>query len=364
MVNGVDRDDESVGSIFNKRYTIIMTNSPHILVVGGAGYIGSHVAKYLHNIGERAVVLDNLVSGNAWAVNHTPFVQGDMQDQMVVKTIVNQYNVEEVMLFASYINVGESVHNPAKYYQNNVGNMIQFLDAVKQSSVKRVLFSSTCAVYGDPLTIPMDEAHVKAPINPYGRCKSVIEDCLLDFEKAYGLTIGILRYFNAAGASEDGELGEIHNPETHLIPRAILAAMGYISKIDLFGDTYATEDGTCIRDFIHVTDLAEVHMKVLELCRNNSTSISLNCGTGHGYSVKQVIHMVEKVLQKTVPYEQCSAREGDAAILLSDVQKMNDVLNWQPQRSDLKTIIEDTWKFYKQNEDKLSRIYGQPRDRH
>ena len=140
--------------------------------------------------------------------------------------------------------------------------------------------------------------------------------------------------------------------------------MGYISKIDLFGDTYATEDGTCIRDFIHVTDLAEVHMKVLELCRNNSTSISLNCGTGHGYSVKQVIHMVEKVLQKTVPYEQCSAREGDAAILLSDVQKMNDVLNWQPQRSDLKTIIEDTWKFYKQNEDKLSRIYGQPRDRH
>lgn len=315
-----------------------------ILVVGGAGYIGSHMVKYLTRAGAKVNVLDDLSSGYRDAVvGGAEFVVGSAADAKLLETLFTQQRFDAVMHFASFIQVGESVADPARYYANNVAATLTLLDAMRQAEVRRFIFSSTAAVYGDPSYVPIDEAHPKNPINPYGRSKWMVEQVLEDYDRAYGLKSVCLRYFNAAGADPEGELGERHVPETHLIPLVLQAASGRREAISVFGTDYETSDGSCIRDYIHVTDLCDAHALALDYLLDGGASARFNLGNGQGFSVQEVIDTARRVTGRKVAVRYEERRPGDPARLVADSRLVREVLGWQPKRAELATIIADAW---------------------
>lgn len=320
-----------------------------ILVAGGAGYIGSHMVKLLLATGQYQVVtLDNLVSGHQDAVLGGEFVKLDLADKQGLYDLFNRYNFDAVMHFASYIQVGESVQKPAMYYENNVANTLNLLDVMQKHGVNRFIFSSTAALFGEPLYTPIDEKHPQKPINPYGWSKWMIEQVLRDYDSAHQFKSVCLRYFNAAGADPEGQLGERHDPETHLIPLVLQAASGQRPDITVFGRDYDTPDGTCIRDYIHVNDLCQVHLLALEHLLAGGDSKAYNLGNGTGFSVQQVIDVAEQVTGLDIPVTTGQRRAGDPARLVADASQVKRDLGWQPQYADLATIIEHAWAWHQQ----------------
>lgn len=313
-----------------------------ILVMGGAGYIGSHTVKHLLDNGYEVVVADNLIYGHEEAVDgRAKFELADLADVESLKKIFAQYKIDAVIHFAAFTYVGESVVNPQKYYQNNVVGTINLLNAMLEAKVKKIVFSSTCATYGEPKYTPIDEKHPQNPINPYGRTKLMIEQIFADYEKAYGLKHIALRYFNAAGCAGDGSIGESHEPETHLIPLVLKAISGERANIKVFGTDYDTPDGSCIRDYIHVEDLALAHRLAVE--KADEYCGCINLGTGIGTSVLEIIKAAEKVTGKTCPVEYDLRREGDPARLFADNQKAKDILGWTPRYTNIEQIIKTAW---------------------
>jgi UDP-glucose 4-epimerase len=322
--------------------------SMKILVVGGAGYIGSHMVKRLGQLGCAVTTLDNLSSGHRDAVLCGNFIQGDLADRALLKGLLQSGRFDAVMHFASSIQVGESVQQPAKYYENNVTNTLHLLDAMRDSAVQRFIFSSTAATFGEPQYTPMDERHPQAPINPYGRSKLMIEQVLQDYDRAYGLKSVCLRYFNAAGADPDGQLGERHDPETHLIPLVLQAASGRRADIAVFGRDYDTPDGTCIRDYIHINDLCEAHWLALQSLMQGAGSQRYNLGNGQGFSVQAVIEAAERVTGRTIAVQDAPRREGDPARLVADATLARQQLGWTPQFADLDTLVRHAWAWEQQ----------------
>ena len=318
-----------------------------ILVTGGAGYIGSHMCKALKKKGFIPITYDNLSEGDESAVKWGPLIIGDLNDSNRLNFAINTYKPIAVMHFAANALVSESVKNPGKYYQNNVANTINLLNAMVANNLKTIIFSSTCATFGLPQNTPICEQHPQKPINPYGRSKWMIEQILEDFKKAYGIESAILRYFNAAGADLDTEIGENHKTETHLIPLTIYAALNINPHITIYGNDYPTEDGTAIRDYIHVNDLADAHLRALEYLLSNKQSIKLNLGTGKGFSVLQIIEQIKEITQIDFLVKKSKKREGDPSILFANSSLAKKLLGWQPQYSDLKTIIESAWLWHK-----------------
>ena len=316
-----------------------------ILVVGGAGYIGSHMVKMLCDQGHTVVTFDNLSSGFRDAVLGGDFVVGDLADLAALDNVFVNYQPEAVMHFASYIQVGESVLHPDKYYFNNFTNTLNLLNTMVKHEVKNFIFSSTAAVFGEPEYVPIDEAHVKAPLNPYGRSKWMVEQVLGDYERAYGIKSVCLRYFNAAGADPSGLLGERHEPETHLIPLVLQAISGKRSNITVFGRDYDTPDGTCIRDYIHIVDLCTAHLLALTQLIQTGISMHFNLGNGAGFSVQQVIDAAEYVTGKKIKIIEGPRREGDPARLVADATLAKSKLGWLPVYQDLETIIEHAWQW-------------------
>lgn len=314
-----------------------------ILIAGGAGYIGSHTAKLLSQSGYDIVVLDNLVYGHREAVFTPNFELVDLADKATLDKVFKKYRIDAVIHFAAYAYVGESVVDPQKYYHNNVVNTLNLLDAMIVNGVKNIVFSSTCATYGNPQYTPIDEKHPQFPINPYGRTKLMIEKIMADYEVAYGLKYIALRYFNAAGADSQGEIGENHNPETHLIPLALKAVNGEIPQLTIFGTDYDTPDGTCIRDYIHVEDLADAHILAVEKLFKDKTSYCINLGTGLGTSVKEILNAVEKVTGKQVPHVFGERRAGDPPRLYAANEMAKKVLNWNPKYTQIEEIIKTAW---------------------
>ncbi|MFP4081629.1 MAG: UDP-glucose 4-epimerase GalE [Candidatus Aminicenantes bacterium] len=317
-----------------------------ILIAGGAGYIGSHANKLLNQKGYQTVVLDNLATGHREFVKWGEFFLGDLADKEKMRRCFKKYPVEAVMHFSAFAYVGESVLHPDKYYKNNVINTLNLLEVMREFKVPYFIFSSSCAVYGEPQKLPLSEDHPRKPVNPYGRTKFMVEEILKDYDRAYGMKHINLRYFNAAGADPDGDIGESHDPETHLIPLALQAASGIHPDIKLFGTDYPTKDGTCIRDFIHVTDLADAHIKALEHLRSTQRSGSFNLGNGKGYSVSEVLNMAGEVSGKKIKIVETERRPGDPPELVSDNQKAARVLGWQPRYPDLRVIMETAWKWH------------------
>ena len=314
-----------------------------ILVVGGAGYIGSHTVKFLLDNNYNCVVADNLVYGHKEAVDkRAVFEKADLADKQSLDKIFKTYKIDTVVHFAAYAYVGESVTNPQKYYHNNVIGTLNLLDVMLENNVKKIVFSSTCATYGEPQYTPIDEKHSQNPINPYGRSKLMIEQIFEDYKKAYGLKYIALRYFNAAGASSDSTIGESHNPETHLIP-LVLRAIQNNTSVKVFGTDYDTPDGTCIRDYIHVEDLALAHKLAVENLEKYQGYINL--GTGIGTSVKEIIHAAEKVSGKTCNVEIVERREGDPARLYANNTKAKEVLGWNPKYTSIEDIIQTAWNW-------------------
>ncbi len=318
-----------------------------VLVVGGAGYIGSHMVWLLGQKGVDVVTLDNLSSGHRDAVKHGRFVHGDIADRLVLDKVFSENRFDAVMHFASFIQVGESVQDPAKYYQNNVANTLNLLNAMRAHNVQRFIFSSTAAIFGEPQYSPIDEKHPRQPINPYGRSKLMIEQALADYDHAYGLKSVCLRYFNAAGAHPDALLGERHDPETHLIPLVLQAASGRRREITVFGRDYDTPDGTCVRDYIHILDLAEAHWLALEYLDRGGATTAFNLGNGAGYSVEEVIRTVARVTGKQVPVVDGPRRDGDPAQLVADSSRIKSELGWVPAYADLDRIVEHAWAWEK-----------------
>jgi len=323
-------------------------NRPSILVTGGAGYIGSHTCKALAAAGYTPVSYDNLVYGHREAVKWGPLIVGDIADRQALGAVFDEYRPLAVMHFAAYAYVGESVTDPAKYYTNNVGGSLSLLETMRQAGCGALVFSSTCATYGEPRSMPLREDHVQLPVNPYGRTKLLIEQALRDYGHAYGLRSGILRYFNACGADPDGEVGERHDPETHLIPRALMAAAGQIECLDLFGEDYDTPDGTCVRDYVHVTDLARVHVLALAHLLDKEQSLVLNLGTGRGTSVREIIAAVERVSGRKVPVRVSPRRAGDPPMLYADPSEAERVLGFRTRYNDVGEIMETAWRFHMQ----------------
>lgn len=317
-----------------------------ILVTGGAGYIGSHACKALAAAGYSPVVFDSLVYGHEWAVQWGPLETGDLNDRDRLEALFSKYNFEAVMHFAAYAYVGESVENPGKYYRNNVGGSLNLLEAMVAHGVDKIVFSSTCATYGEPELIPIPETHPQQPINPYGASKLMVERMLADFDLAHGLKYVALRYFNASGADPDGEVGEAHDPETHLIPLVLDAAAGLRASITVNGDDYDTPDGTCIRDYIHVSDLADAHVLALNALLNGGQSARYNLGNGHGYSIREVIDTVIQVTGNDVPVSTGPRRVGDPDRLIGDAGLIRHELGWQPRFGDLGSIIETAWQWH------------------
>ena len=314
-----------------------------LLIVGGAGYIGSHTNKALNEAGYETVVLDNLSYGHEESIKWGEFCKCDLANIDDVDEVFNKYDITAVMHFSSFIDVGESVTNPEKYYTNNVVNTMNLLHVMLKHNVKKFIFSSTCATYGVPQKIPLVEDHPQNPINPYGMTKLMVEKILKDYDNAYGLKSVILRYFNASGADESGEIGEWHNPETHLIPLILDAAIGKREDIKIFGTDYDTEDGTCIRDYIHVTDLADAHIRALKYLEDENTSNEFNLGNGVGFSVRQVIESAKKVTGRDFKVEETKRRPGDPAVLIGSSKKAKDTLGWNPQYTDIDDIIKTAW---------------------
>ncbi len=316
-----------------------------VLVVGGAGYIGSHMVKMLSQTGHQVVTLDNLSTGYRDAVKYGDFIEGDIADTESLDRVFSAQSFDGVMHFASYIEVGESVHDPAKYFRNNFSNTLNLLDAMVRHQITRFIFSSTAAIFGEPEYTPLDEIHPKNPINPYGRSKLMVEQALADYEKAYGLQSVCLRYFNAAGADPEGELGERHNPETHLIPLILQAASGRRDKISIFGRDYPTNDGSCVRDYIHIVDLCSVHLLALEKLVNGSGSKRYNLGNGNGFSVIEVIDAVKKVTGKDFDVVTEDRRAGDPAVLVANSSLARSELDWKPIYDDLEIIVQHAWNW-------------------
>ncbi len=314
-----------------------------ILVVGGAGYIGSHMVKHLRCEGFHAVVADDLSAGHREAVLGAPLRVGDIGDAAFVDAVLGEVRPAAVMHFASFIQVGESVTDPAKYYRNNVTATQTLLDGMRAHGVDKFIFSSTAAIFGDPQYVPIDEAHPKAPINPYGRSKWFVEQMLEDYDRAYGLKSVCLRYFNAAGADAEGELGECHEPETHLIPLILQVASGRRPHITVYGEDYATADGSCIRDYIHVEDLAEAHLLALRKLLAGGDSARYNLGNGNGYSVREVIEAVRRVTGHPIPVVTGARRAGDPPALVADARAARTALGWQPRCAELGTIVAHAW---------------------
>jgi UDP-glucose 4-epimerase len=317
-----------------------------IMVAGGAGYIGSHALRDLGENGFDAFAFDNLSTGHAPSVGRATLVQGDLQDGELVERTLRERKVRSVFHFAANCYVGESVTDPEKYYRNNVAATLTLLSAMRRAGVKEFVFSSTCATYGNPVQERMDETHPQAPINPYGWSKLMVERMLADFSHAYGLRYVALRYFNAAGAHPDGTIGEDHEPETHLIPLVLEVASGRMPKLSLFGDDYPTPDGTCIRDYIHILDLAEAHRLALDYLDRGGASTAFNLGNGAGYSVLEVIRCAEAVTGKKVAYQVAPRRAGDPSRLVGDSSRAQKLLGWKQKFGDLKTIVESAWKWH------------------
>jgi UDP-arabinose 4-epimerase len=315
-----------------------MSRSSTILVAGGAGYIGSHTAKALHKAGILPVVLDNLCTGNLNAVRFGPFYEGSISDPSLVARIIEDHKPAAAILFAGHAYVGESTRDPRKYFRNNVSEAILFLDSLLNTGVRRVLFSSSCSIYGSQEQIPIGENSKMEPLSPYAETKLFVEKVLQWYWRAYGLNYACLRYFNAAGADPEGELGEQHDPETHLIPLAVEAAIGG-DALTVFGTDYCTPDGTAIRDFTHVTDLADAHLRALQYLMEDRTPLTLNLGTGRGYSVREVVQAVEQHLGLPVPIKYHTRRTGDAAILIADPSLAWRTLGWRPVYSSIETIV-------------------------
>lgn len=320
----------------------------NVFVTGGAGYIGAHACKALANAGFTPIAFDNLVSGHEWAVKWGPFAQGDILDHDRLSEVFRQYRPAAVMHFAAFAYVGESVTEPSKYYTNNVAGTISLLNALRNNRVNRIVFSSTCAVYGTPKTIPITEKEPMNPVNPYGASKMMVERILRDYHHAYGLGFVALRYFNAAGADPDGEIGEMHDPETHLIPLTLDVALGRREELVVFGNNYPTPDGTCVRDYIHVADLARAHVLSLKrLEHNGPVCLSVNLGTGKGSSIVEIIRAAETVTGKKIRCRIAAQREGDPASLIADPSQAYTVLQWKAEHTDIREIIQHAWNFHK-----------------
>ena len=315
----------------------------HILVVGGAGFIGSHMVKKLGRLGCHVTTLDNLSNGHRDAVLFGEFVLGDLADRALLAQLMQPGRFDAVMHFASSIQVGESVHQPSKYYDNNVANTLNLLDAMRRSGIDRFVFSSTAATFGQPQYSPIDERHPQQPINPYGRSKLMVEQILDDFDRAYGLKSTCLRYFNAAGADPEVQLGERHDPETHLIPLVLQVASGKKPHISVFGRNYDTPDGTCVRDYVHVADLCDAHWLALQSLMNGAKSQSYNLGNGNGFTVQEVIETAQRVTGLTITAVDAPRREGDPDRLVADATQAKKTLGWQPRFTDIHEIIAHSW---------------------
>jgi UDP-glucose 4-epimerase len=327
-----------------------------VLVVGGAGYIGSHMLKQLGWQGCHVTTLDDLSSGHRDAVLCGEFIEGDLADLALLNDVLGR-GFDAVMHFASFIQVGESVQHPARYYQNNVVNTLNLLEAMRVHGVLRFIFSSTAAIFGEPQCTPIDEHHPHHPINPYGRTKRIVEQILADYDVAYGMKSVCLRYFNAAGADPEGQLGERHEPETHLIPLVLQVASGRRPHISVFGRDYDTPDGTCIRDYIHVEDLCTAHWLALQSLMAGADSQAYNLGNGNGFSVQEVIDTASRVTERHISVVDAQRRAGDPARLVADARLAREKLGWQPRFSDLATIIEHAWRWEE-------RVNAQPWDNH
>jgi UDP-arabinose 4-epimerase len=317
-----------------------------ILVTGGAGYIGSHTAKALAKAGHEPIVYDNLSTGHEWAVKWGPLVVGDLGNRELLARTIAEYQVESVIHFAASAYVGESVLQPRLYYRNNICNSMSLLEVMLDNGVNDIVFSSSCATYGEPRSIPIPEHHPQEPLSPYGESKHFVERMFRAYENAYGLNWVSLRYFNAAGADPDGEIGEVHLPETHLIPLAFQAASGQRDALEIFGTDYASHDGTAIRDYIHVTDLAAAHVSAADYLRSGNESLAINLGNGAGYSVREVISSVEDVTRLPVPVVQAPRRPGDAPVLVANADRARSVLGWAPSFPDLGGIISSAWEWF------------------
>jgi UDP-arabinose 4-epimerase len=315
-----------------------------ILIVGGAGYIGSQTAKAVAAAGLAPVVFDNLVYGHEWAVKWGPLVRGDLADRASLVDVMKRHQVDAVIHFAAYAYVGESVTNPRKYYGNNLAGSLNLLDAMLDAGVRDVVFSSTCATYGVPQRVPIAEDHPQDPVNPYGETKLAVEKMLQWYAQAYGIRYAALRYFNAAGADPDGEVGETHDPETHLIPLAIEASVG-AGELSIFGTDYPTPDGTAIRDYIHVADLADAHVRALGKLRDGTATLKLNLGTGQGHSVREVIAAVAKVTGKPVRSREVGRRAGDPPSRVADARQAGEVLGWKARFAGLDGIVEHAFRW-------------------
>ncbi len=313
--------------------------SQAILVTGGAGYVGSHACKVLAHAGYRPLVFDNLSRGRREAVRWGPLVEGDLADMTRLSAALAEHRVSAVMHFAAYAYVGESVAEPALYYRNNLGGTLSLLEAMRHAGVNEIVFSSTCATYGTPDVVPIREDSPQRPVNPYGETKLAIERALHWYGQAYGVRSVALRYFNAAGADLDSEIGECHEPETHLVPLVLQAALGQRPQIDVYGTDYPTPDGTAIRDYVHVQDLALAHLRALERLREGGGNIAVNLGTGRGRSVREVIAAAEAATGRRVPVKAAPRRPGDPPALVADPSLAAEILGWRPQHSDLDTII-------------------------
>ena len=317
-----------------------------ILVTGGAGYIGSHTLLSLVDAGHEPVTFDNLCYGHREAVLEGHFIQADLADNSALSRLFKTFPIEAVIHFAAFCYVGESMEAPEKYFNNNLVNGLNLLNAMLKSGVDKIIFSSSCAVYGDPSEIPIPETHARNPINPYGLTKHFFEEILSTYEAAHGMKYVSLRYFNAAGADPQARIGESHDPETHLIPLVLHTALGRRSEIQIFGTDYPTFDGTCIRDYIHVCDLAEAHVSALSYLLSGGRSISLNLGTGKGHSVREVFEHCQKICQVTIPYKDVDPRPGDPPELVASGELARKILHWQPQYA-LSEIISTAWNWHR-----------------
>lgn len=319
-----------------------------MLVTGGAGYVGGHAALHLRDLGYGVVVLDSLERGHAHTVTEVleaPLIEGSTLDRAVLDELFATRSIDAVMHFAAYAYVGESVNHPRMYYRNNVTGTLTLLEAMHDAGVRHIVFSSTCATFGVPETMPITEATEQRPINPYGAGKLMVERMLRDFDTAYGMRYVALRYFNAAGADPEGRLGEQHEPETHIIPRILETAAGQRDAVGIFGTDYATPDGTCVRDYVHVMDLADAHVRALDHLLNGGSSDAFNLGTGTGNSVREVVRVCEAVSGRSIPVNELPRRPGDPPVLVACSDRAKQVLGWEPQYADLATTVEHAWRW-------------------
>jgi UDP-glucose-4-epimerase GalE len=319
-----------------------------VLVCGGAGYIGSHVSKALRSAGHEPVVFDNFSKGHEWAVRFGPFIHADLNEPSAIRRALDEHRIEAVVQLAGSINVGESMQDPGKYFANNYAISLNLLQAMQAAGVQTLVFSSTAAVYGEPDTVPIPEDAAKRPINPYGEAKWFTERTMDWFSRVHGFQCLALRYFNAAGADPDGEIGELHSPETHLIPLVLYAGMGLRPPIKVFGTDYPTNDGTAIRDYIHVADLARAHVQGLEYLAGGGASTACNLGSGAGFSVREILAAAERAMGHTIPHEFAPRREGDPPALVAQASKARELLNWSPVESGIESLVETAYRWARQ----------------